>query len=134
MMDILIKTTIIYSRNNKYQRGDSFKTDENKGKNSSSRMGWFRASGTVEIRNVRWPFITWWSNEVKVDWWIKLQKLFTFKEKEKKQVLCWYYIQKTKFIIRPAFFDANNIISDPFIQDLKCKTKMVNELSRQMKI
>ena len=52
-MDILIKTTIISSINNKNQRGDSFRTDEKKGKKSSPRMVVFRASGTVEILNVR---------------------------------------------------------------------------------
>ena len=52
-MDILIKTTRSSSRNNKYQRGDSFRIDKKKGKNSSPGMGQFRASGTVEILNVR---------------------------------------------------------------------------------
>ena len=88
-------------RNNKYQRGDSFRTDEKKGKNSIPRMGWFCASETFEILNVSWPFITWWSNEGQVDWWIKLQKLRAFKEKDNKQVICWYYIQKREFIIHP---------------------------------
>ena len=37
-------------------------------------MGWFHASGRVEIIYVSWPFITWWSKEGQVDWWIKLQK------------------------------------------------------------
>ena len=131
-MEILTKTTIISSINNKYQRGDLFRTDEKKGKKSSPRMGWFCASGTVEILNLRWPFITWWSNEGQVDRWIKIQKLLAFKDKENKQVLCWYYIKK--FIIHPKFFDANSIISDPFIQNLKLKPNMVHDLSRQMKI
>ena len=48
-MDSLIVTTRSSSRNNKYQIWDSFRTDEKKGENSSPRMGWFRASGTVEI-------------------------------------------------------------------------------------
>ena len=74
-MDILIKTTISSSRNNKDQRGYSFRIDENNGKKSSPRTGWFRASRTVEIFNVRWPFIMWLSKDVQVDWWIKLQKI-----------------------------------------------------------
>ena len=62
-MDILIKTTRISSINNKDQRRDSLKTDENKGKNSSPRMGWFSDSGSVESLNVSWPFIASISKE-----------------------------------------------------------------------
>ena len=58
-MEILIKTTRISSRTNKDQRGGSFRTDEKKGKKSSPRMGWFCASGTVEILNVCLLLITW---------------------------------------------------------------------------
>ena len=50
-MDILIETTRISSRNNKDQIGYSFRTDENKGKKSIPRMGWFSVSGTVAILN-----------------------------------------------------------------------------------
>ena len=57
-----------------------------------------------------------------------------FKEKDNKQVICWYYIQKREFIIHPEYFDANNIFSHPFIQNLKHKPNMVQELSIQMKI
>ena len=42
--------------------------------------------------------------------------------------------RKRKFIIHPKYFDANNIFSHPFIQNLKHKPNMVQELSRQMKI
>ena len=42
--------------------------------------------------------------------------------------------KKRKYIIQPEFFDANNIISDPFIQNIKCKPNMVHDLSRKMKI
>ena len=93
-MDIIIEKTIIYYRNNKDQRGDFFRTYEKKGKKSSPRMVWFCTTGTVEILNVRWAFITWWSNKGQVYWWIKLQKLRAFKEKENKQFICWYYIKK----------------------------------------
>ena len=57
----------------------------------------------------------------------------TFKEKENKQVLCWYNI-KRRFIIHPEYFYAKNIFSHPFIQILKHKPNMVQDLSRQMKI
>ena len=42
--------------------------------------------------------------------------------------------KKRKFIIHPGFFDAKNIISDPFIHNIKRKPNMVHDLSRQMKI
>ena len=38
------------------------------------------------------------------------------------------------FMIYPEFFDANNIISDPFIHNIKRKPNMVHDLSRQMKM
>ena len=133
-MDILIEKTRRYSRNNQDQRGYLFRTNEKKGKNSNPRMGWFRASGTVEIIYVFWPFITLWSKEGQVDWCIKLQKLCTFEYKDNKQDIFWYNIQKIDFIIHPELFDANNIFSHTFIQNLKHKPNMVQDLSRQMKI
>ena len=42
--------------------------------------------------------------------------------------------KKRKVIIHPEFFDAKSIISDPFIQNIKCKPNMVHDLSRKMKI
>ena len=35
------------TRTNNYQRGDLFRTDENKGKNNSPVMGWFHAPRTA---------------------------------------------------------------------------------------
>ena len=58
--------------------------------------------------------------------------MLAFKEKENKQVICWYYIKKC--IIHSECFDTNNLISDPFIQNLKRKPNMVPDLSRKMKI
>ena len=42
--------------------------------------------------------------------------------------------KKIKFIIHPKFFDAKNIISDPFIHNLKRKPSMFHDLSIQMNI
>ena len=42
--------------------------------------------------------------------------------------------KKIKFIIHPEFFDANNIISDPFIHNLKLKPNMVHDMSIKMNI
>ena len=79
-----------YSSNQKEATTETTNTkeDENKGKNSIPRMGWFHASGIAEIINVCWPFIMWISKKGQVDWWIKIQKLYVFKEKYNKQVLC----------------------------------------------
>ena len=41
--------------------------------------------------------------------------------------------KKMKFIIHPEYFDANNIFSDPFIQNLKPKPNMVQDLSIKIK-
>ena len=133
-MDIIIKTTRRSSRTNKNQIEDLFRIDENKSKKGNPRIWWFCASGTVEILNVCWPFIKLISKEVQVDWWIQLQKLRGFKEKYNKQFLCWCYTQKREFIIHPEYFDANNIFSNTFIQNIKHKPKMVQDLSRKIKI
>ena len=37
-----------------------------------------------------------------------------------------------KVIIHPEYFNANNIFSHPFIQNIKRKPNMVQEMSRQM--
>ena len=102
-MDIIIKKIRSSSITNKYQRGGLFRTDKKKGKNINPWMVIFRASGTVKIHNVCWPFIAWRSKEGQVDWWIKLLKRREFKKKYNKQVLCWYYIKKRRFIINHEF-------------------------------
>ena len=99
-MDIPTKKTRSYSINNKYQRGYLFRTGGNKGKNSSPRMGWYRASITVGIFNVSWPFITRWSKEGQVEWWIKLQKMRAFKEKDNNKVLCFISKKSLLFILK----------------------------------
>ena len=42
--------------------------------------------------------------------------------------------KKREFIINPDFFYAKNIFSHPLIQNLKHKTNMVQDLSKQIKI
>ena len=42
--------------------------------------------------------------------------------------------KKRKFIIHPEYFDVNNILSHPFIHNLKHKPNMVQYLSIQMNI
>ena len=133
-MYILIETTRSSSITNKDQIGYSFRTDEKKCNKSSPRMGWFCASGTVEILNVRWPLITWRSKEVQVDWWIKLQNCMRLKRKTTSKLFVGIAYKKRKFIIHPEYFDARNIFSYPFIQNLKHKPKMVQDMSIQIKI
>ena len=67
------------------KKRDSFRKGENKVKTISPTMGWYRYSGPVEFIYVRWPFITWWSKEEQVDWWIKLQKIMQLKRKQKSK-------------------------------------------------
>ena len=57
-----------------------------------------------------------------------------FKEKYNKQVICWYYKEKIRFIIHTEFFDAKNIFSHLFIHNIKHKPNTVQDLSIQMKI
>ena len=132
-MDILIRTTRISSWKNKYKRRDSFRTDKKKVKKISPRMGWFIASGPVEIIYVRLPFITWWSKEVQVDWWIKLHKLYEIKENTKSKVFVGITVKQRNFIIHPEFTAANHNISDQFIQNLKSNPKKVHDLTGEMK-
>ena len=62
---------------------------------------------------------------------LNFKNLRAFIEKDNKQVLCW--IPK-KCIIHRKFFDANNIFSHLFIQNIKHKPILVHDLSIQMKI
>ena len=67
-------------------------------------------------------------NELKFKNCLRLRKM-------KSSKLCVGITSKIgKFIIHPEFFDAKNIISYSFIQNLKLKTNMFHDLSRQMKI
>ena len=54
-----------------------------------------------------------------------------FKEKDNNRFLCWYYI-KNKSLLFPEYFDANNIFSRPFIQNIKHKPNRVQDLSKQI--
>ena len=134
-MNILIKTTRRSSITNKDQRGYSFRTDGNKGKQIRPIMGWFSPSGTVEILNVRWLLITFRYKEGQVDWWIKLQKLHAFKDKDNNQVLCLYCIPKKESLlfIHNILMPTTNF-SHPLIQNIKHKPNMVQDISRKMKI
>ena len=97
-------------------------------------MGWFHASGQLEIINVHWPLITWWSKEGQVDWWFKLQKLYAFKQNTKIKFFAGITVKQRKFIIHPEFLVANHIISDQFIQDFKSNPNKVHDLPSEMKI
>ena len=62
-------------------------------------MGWFRTSGKVEILNVRWPLITWWSNEGQVNLWRKtIQQLIFYLVL--KDTLIWTLIYYLNTIIK----------------------------------
>ena len=42
--------------------------------------------------------------------------------------------KKRQLIIHAEYFDANNIFSHPFIQNLKRKPNMIHDMSRKIKI
>ena len=59
--------------------------------------------------------------------------MYAIKEITEKQVLCWDYKQKRKYIIHPDFMVANQEITDQFIQNLKSKPNKVHDLTGEMK-
>ena len=56
------------------------------------------------------------------------------RRKKKNEFFVGITYQKRKFIIHPEHFDANDIFSDPFIQNIKHKPNMIQDLSRQINI
>ena len=56
------------------------------------------------------------------------------KRKTTRKLFVGITYKKRKFIIHTEYFNANNIFSHPFIQNLKHKPNMVQDLSRKMKI
>ena len=124
-MEIIIEKTRSYSRTNKDQIGDSFRTDEKKGKHSSPRMVWFCDSRTVEILNVRWPFIHGNPNKDKLTDEINFKNCIRLRRKTESKFFAGIIYKKREFIIYPEYFDTNNIFSHPFIQNLKHKPNVV---------
>ena len=59
---------------------------------------------------------------------LRYKKCVCLKRKKTSMFFAGSTYRKVKFIIHPECFDANNIISDPFIQNLKRKPNMVNDL------
>ena len=50
-----------------------------------------------------------------------------FKRKSTRKLFDGITYKKIKFIIYPEYFNANNIFSHPFIQNLKHKPNMVQD-------
>ena len=132
-MDIPIKTTRMYSRKNKDRRGDLFRTNKKKVERISPRMGWFCASGPVEIIYIRWPFIMWWSKEGQVDWLINFTKCRQLKIIQKINFFVGITDKRRKYIIHPEFMVANHKIADQFIQNLKSNPNKLHDLTGEMK-
>ena len=65
---------------------------------------------------------------------LNFQNCVSLRRKTTSKLSLLITYKKRKFIIHPEYFDANNIFSHPFIQNLKHKPNMVQYLSRQMKI
>ena len=68
----------------------------------------------------------------RVDWWIKVQNCLHLKRNKTSKFFVGI-TKKKEFIIYPELFDANNIFSHLFIQNIKHKTNMVQYLSRKIK-
>ena len=97
------------------------------------RMGWFHASGPIEIIYVRWQFITWWSKRGQVDLWYKLHTLYAFKQNTKSKFFVGITVKQRKFTINFKFIVANHIIADQFIQKIKSNPNKVHDLPSEMK-
>ena len=93
-MNILIETTRSSSRTNKDQSGDYFRIDEKKGKESSSRLGNFVLQEQLKSLMYIDRSSHGDPNKDKFIDELKFIKLREFKDKENKQVLCWYYTKK----------------------------------------
>ena len=56
------------------------------------------------------------------------------KRKKTSKLFFGITYNKRKFIIHPEYFDANIIFSRPFIQNIKHKPKIIQDLSIKLKI
>ena len=63
---------------------------------------------------------------------LNFKNCMSLKRKTTKNFFVGITYKKRKFIIYPEYFDANNIFSHPFIQNLKHKPNMVQDLKIQM--
>ena len=65
---------------------------------------------------------------------MRLNRKTTSTRKTTRKLFVGITFKERKFIIQPEYFDAKNIFSHPFINNLTSKPNMVQDLSRQMKI
>ena len=63
---------------------------------------------------------------------LKFKNCMRFKRKT-KIFFCWYYSQRKKFYYSCGMFDANNIFSCQFIQNMKHTPNVVKDLSKPTK-
>ena len=130
-MDILIETTRCLSINNKYQGGDSFRTYENKGKIVA--LEWDDFVLREQLKSLIYVDRSLRGDPDKDELIDELnfKNCVSLKRKTTSKLFVGLTYKKRKFIIHPEFFDANNIFSHPFIQNLKHKPNIIQDLSRQ---
>ena len=59
---------------------------------------------------------------------LNFKTLLSFRRKKTSKLFVGITSKKIGFLIHPEFADANNIISDPFIHNLKLKPNMAYDL------
>ena len=94
-----------------------------------SALEWDDFVGTIEIRNVCLPFISWRSqkNNKLVDE-LNSKNCMCLKINTTSKLFFGITYKKRNIIIHPETFDANNIFSRPLIQNLKHKPNMYQDL------
>ena len=64
---------------------------------------------------------------------LNFRNCMSFKRKTTSKLFVGIKDKGRKFIIHAEYFDANTIFSDPFIQNTKHKSNIINDMSKQMK-
>ena len=133
-MYILIKTTRISSRNNNSKEGICL--EQTKIKVTRSALEWDDFVLQEQLKYLIYvdhslcgdPKKDKFIDELNFKNWLRL------KRKKTRKLFVGITYKKRKFMIHPEFFDASNIFSHLFINNLKHKPNMVQDLSRKMKI
>ena len=113
-MDILIEKTRSSSRNNKYQRGDSFRTDEKKEKKTSLEWDDFVIQEQLKsLMYVNCPLRGYPKKDNFIDK-LNFKNCVRFNRNTKSKFFVGITTTKN-CMIHPECFGANNIFSHPFI-------------------
>ena len=132
-MDILVETTRSSSRTNKDQRGYLFRTDEKKVEKEALKWDYFVLK--EELKSLMYVNRSLRGDPRKDKLMDKLnfKNCMRFKRKTTSVFFVGITVKRRKFIIHPRYFDANNIFSRQFIQNLKHRSNVFQYLSTTMK-